>query len=160
MAAILAVSKYIKDPEIIQNGLETFQPLEHRMEFVTSINGIRFYNDSKATNTDAVHFALNSFDERVNIILGGSDKGEDFGVLAKDLNKNADKIFLIGATKEKMLKDFLMSKEKLFCVKTLKNLSQKLMICLKKRVLFFFLQLVPALICLKILNIVERDLKK
>ncbi len=106
MAAILAVSKYIHNSEIIQTGLETFQPLEHRMEFVDTINGIKFYNDSKATNTDAVHFALNSFTDRVNIILGGSDKGEDYHSLVSDLNHKADKIFLVGATREKMLKDF------------------------------------------------------
>ena len=132
MAAILAVSKFINDPAIIQNALETFQPLEHRMEFVTSIDGIKFYNDSKATNTDAVHFALNSFNERVNIILGGSDKGEDFGVLTDDLNQKADKIFLIGATRRKMLDEFIGVKRDIILCADLEDSIEKAFYLAKK----------------------------
>ena len=132
MAAILAVSKFIDDPKIIQRSLDTFNTLAHRMEFVDEIKGIRFFNDSKATNTDAVHFALNSFDKKVNIILGGSDKGENFSVLTDDLNEKADKIFLIGETTEKMIKDFSnVKREIIVCdtfeesIKRAYRLSQK-----------------------------------
>jgi UDP-N-acetylmuramoylalanine--D-glutamate ligase len=125
MAAILAVSKYIRDPKIIQNALNSFKTLEHRMEYVKSINGVKFYNDSKATNTDAVHFALNSFEGRVNIILGGSDKGENYSILTDDLNNKADRIFLIGEAKDNMLKDFSKVKREIITCKNLEESVKK-----------------------------------
>ena len=107
MAAILALSKTDLDISKIQNSINTFVALPHRLEFVDTINGVSFYNDSKATNTDAVIYALMSFGKRIRIILGGSDKGEDFSVLNPHLIKYAKKIYLIGATKDKMEKDFV-----------------------------------------------------
>ena len=106
MAAILALSKTDLDISKIQNSINTFVALPHRLEFVDTINGVSFYNDSKATNTDAVIYALMSFGKKIRIILGGSDKGEDFSILNPHLIKYAKKIYLIGATKEKMEKDF------------------------------------------------------
>jgi len=67
MCAILAVSPFNIIKEVIQESLETFVPLAHRMEFVKEINGIKLYNDSKATNTDSVKFALLSFDTPIRI---------------------------------------------------------------------------------------------
>ena len=72
------------DDEGVRRGLESFKPLEHRIEPVREIAGVRWYNDSKATNTDAVEKALTAFpDDRVTLLLGGHDKGtplEDFMV--------------------------------------------------------------------------------
>lgn len=62
--------------EDVRRGLLSFEPLEHRIEPVCEVDGVRFYNDSKATNTDAVEKALTAFvDDRVVLLLGGHDKG-------------------------------------------------------------------------------------
>jgi len=106
MASILAISPFEIFDKILQNALRTFTPLPHRLEFVAEINGIKFYNDSKATNTDSVKYALQSFDKPVRIILGGSDKGEDFSTLNRVLKKNAKKVYLIGETQKKMFATF------------------------------------------------------
>jgi UDP-N-acetylmuramoylalanine--D-glutamate ligase len=88
MATILGLDFLdITFDDIIKNT-ETFTPLQHRLEFVAEKNGVKFYNDSKATNTDAVKYALQSFDNKVRIILGGSDKGEDFSVLKMHCEEN------------------------------------------------------------------------
>ncbi len=59
--------------------------MEHRLEFVAEIRGVRYYNDSKATNVDATLKALDAFPGRILIILGGKDKGSDYTVLAEIL---------------------------------------------------------------------------
>ncbi len=106
MAAVLAVKDIISDKNVLLEGLKTFQSLSHRLEPVRVLNGISFINDSKATNTDSVRFALRSFDQPIRIIMGGSDKGEDFSILNDELKANAKKVYLVGATKDKMIKAF------------------------------------------------------
>jgi UDP-N-acetylmuramoylalanine--D-glutamate ligase len=101
MAAILSLYKYLSFAEI-KAGLLDFKSLEHRLEFCGEVKGVKFYNDSKATNTDSVRFALQSFDTPVRIILGGSDKGEDFTVLNPYLERFAKHLYILGATREKM----------------------------------------------------------
>jgi UDP-N-acetylmuramoylalanine--D-glutamate ligase len=94
------------DNEEVQKAFSTFKGLSHRLEYVADINGVTFVNDSKATNTDSVKYALSAFKQRVRIIMGGSDKGEDFSILLEHLDIYAKKIYLIGETKDKMLKQF------------------------------------------------------
>lgn len=94
------------DNDLTTKAFTSFKGLAHRLEYVADINGVTFVNDSKATNTDSVKYALSAFKQRVRIIMGGSDKGEDFGVLLEHLNIYAKKLYLIGETKEKMLKQF------------------------------------------------------
>lgn len=106
MCAILAVSPFNIEEKIIQRALETFSPLAHRMEFVKEIHGVKFYNDSKATNTDSVKYALQSFKKPIRIILGGAGKGEDYSVLIPYLKQNAKKIYLTGDTINEMEKVF------------------------------------------------------
>ncbi len=106
MASYLAVRDIIKFDEDLRKGFKTFNSLEHRLEWVDTVNDIQFINDSKATNTDSVKYALLSYDRPIRIIMGGSDKGEDFAVLNELLKAHAKKIYLIGATREKMLKAF------------------------------------------------------
>ncbi|MDP8210348.1 MAG: UDP-N-acetylmuramoyl-L-alanine--D-glutamate ligase [Candidatus Stygibacter australis] len=103
LASLLAIEKYTKGKNAkIIKALKTFHSLPHRLEFIQSVNGIRFFNDSKATNTDAVKYALLSFTENVHIILGGSDKGEDFSILIPYLKPKNIHIYLIGATRKRM----------------------------------------------------------
>ena len=69
------------DPERIREAVRQFKAVEHRLEFVSRINGVDYYNDSKATNVDATMKALESFPANIHIILGGKDKGSDYSVL-------------------------------------------------------------------------------
>ena len=102
MSAILACELAgISAPNII-DGLKTFQSLNHRLQFVSTVNGVSFYNDSKATNTDSVKYALLSFEQPIRIIMGGSDKGEDFAVLTDLLKEHAKKVYITGDTSDKM----------------------------------------------------------
>lgn len=94
------------DNQMLQTAFSTFKGLSHRLEYIDDVNGVTFVNDSKATNTDSVKYALSAFKQKVRIIMGGSDKGEDFSVLLEHLEIYAKKIYLIGQTKEKMLKQF------------------------------------------------------
>lgn len=86
MAAALAAKATGIDNEIIRNSLETFAPIEHRMEPVLSVGGVLYINDSKATNVDAAWYALECQQRPVVWIVGGTDKGNDYNVL-KDLVK-------------------------------------------------------------------------
>jgi UDP-N-acetylmuramoylalanine--D-glutamate ligase len=89
-------------PEQVRTGVSEFRAVEHRLELVTSINGVTFYNDSKATNVDATVKALESFPGNIHIILGGKDKGSDYTVLAPLLRERVKRVYLIGAAAEKI----------------------------------------------------------
>jgi UDP-N-acetylmuramoylalanine--D-glutamate ligase len=81
----------------IAEALRTFPGVPHRLELVGERNGVRFVNDSKATNVAAARRALDAYaDEPVHLILGGSYKGEDFGPLAASLGSNIRSVHLIG----------------------------------------------------------------
>jgi UDP-N-acetylmuramoylalanine--D-glutamate ligase len=76
--------------------------VEHRLELVATINGVTFYNDSKATNVDATVKALESFPANIHIILGGKDKGSDYTVLNPLLRERVKRVYLIGAATDKI----------------------------------------------------------
>jgi UDP-N-acetylmuramoylalanine--D-glutamate ligase len=86
----------------IAAAVRTFKAVEHRLEFVAEIAGVRFYNDSKATSVDATVKALDSFEGNLWVILGGKDKGSDYTVLRDRLNRKAHAALLIGAAAEKI----------------------------------------------------------
>jgi UDP-N-acetylmuramoylalanine--D-glutamate ligase len=86
----------------IAKGVRSFAGVEHRLEFVSEIAGVRYYNDSKATNVDATLKALDAFPGRILIILGGKDKESDYTVLQKPLREKAILALLIGAAAEKI----------------------------------------------------------
>ncbi len=88
----------------IAKGVQSFAGVEHRLEFVAEIAGVRYYNDSKATNVDATLKALDAFPGRILIILGGKDKGSDYTALQKSLREKAILALLIGAAAEKIEK--------------------------------------------------------
>ncbi len=82
----------------IREGLATFLPIEHRLEPAGVVGGVEFVNDSKATNPDAVLKALTAFEDRhVIVLLGGYDKGNDFGPLARDIALRGASAVLFGA---------------------------------------------------------------
>ena len=102
MAALLAVSPLVPSLEPALEAAKSFQSLSHRLEFVAKVRGVSFYNDSKATNTDSVKSALNSFDRPLRVIMGGSDKGEDYSLLTPLLKERAQKLYLTGDSSAKM----------------------------------------------------------
>lgn len=89
-------------PSTIKDPIKSFQGLEHRLEKVTSIRGIDFYDDSKATNVDATSKSIQSFDRSIILILGGRDKGGNFKKLIKPVKENVKRIILLGEAKEKI----------------------------------------------------------
>ena len=86
----------------IRRAVQEFKAVEHRLEFVASVNGVEYYNDSKATNVDATLKALESFPSGIHIILGGKDKGSDYSVLSPLLKQRARRVYTIGAAAEKI----------------------------------------------------------
>src|SRR5580700_11171157 len=88
----------------IAKGVRSFAGVEDRLEFVSEVAGVRYYNDSKATNVDATLKALDAFPGRILVILGGKDKGSDYTVLQKPLREKAILALLIGAAADKIEK--------------------------------------------------------
>ncbi|BDQ02532.1 UDP-N-acetylmuramoyl-L-alanine--D-glutamate ligase [Ignavibacterium sp.] len=106
MAVIVAAKIFDFENEKIINALNTFRGVEHRLEFVKEIEGIKFINDSKATNIDSVIVALKSFDEPIFLILGGLDKGNDYSTIEELVIKKVKKIYAIGSSAEKIFNYF------------------------------------------------------
>ena len=102
LAAAAATRLAGASPSSIAKGVRSFAGVEHRLEFVSEIAGVRYYNDSKATNVDATLKALDAFPGRILIILGGKDKVSDYTVLQKPLREKAILALLIGAAAEKI----------------------------------------------------------
>lgn len=99
--AVLIAAKLIGvSNENIANAFSSFKGVEHRLEFVREIDGIKFINDSKATNIDSVWYALNSFDEKILLILGGKDKGNDYNQIKDLVLSKVRKIYAIGTSKD------------------------------------------------------------
>ncbi len=105
MAASLAAMVYnIKDP-IIRRTLSNFKSVEHRLEIFQTIRGIRFINDSKATNVNSVWYALEAMDQPVILIMGGVDKGNDYSSL-RDLVKDKVKAIVAMGKNNKKIVDY------------------------------------------------------
>jgi len=102
LAAVAAASLAGVDAETVVRGLATFRAVEHRLEHVRTLDGVDYYNDSKATNVDAALKAAESFSGGLWIILGGRDKGGDFAPLARLLGTRAKGALLIGEAAEKI----------------------------------------------------------
>ena len=98
LAAALAARMAGAAPAGIRAGLRSFQPLPHRLEPVGEQDGVTWVNDSKATNVAAAAGALRSLDRSVVLLLGGSDKGEDFRPLAEAMRSRVRHVILFGAT--------------------------------------------------------------
>jgi len=90
------------DPARIRAAVSAFKAVEHRLEYVATVGGVEYYNDSKATNVDATIKALESFPANIHLILGGKDKGSDYTVLNDLLRKRVKRVYTIGAAAEKI----------------------------------------------------------
>ncbi|GAC1685588.1 MAG: UDP-N-acetylmuramoyl-L-alanine--D-glutamate ligase [Terriglobales bacterium] len=102
LAAVCA-STLLRCPlDKIRQGVRNFRAVEHRLEFVATIRGIYYYNDSKATNVDATIKALESFPANIHLILGGKDKGSDYSLLNDLLRNRVKRVYTIGAAASKI----------------------------------------------------------
>jgi len=104
LAAVIIARLVGVDSVTIAKAVKSFAGVEHRLEFVAGICGVRYYNDSKATNVDATLKAWEAFPGRILVILGGKDKGSDYTVLQKPLRDRAILALLIGAAADKIEK--------------------------------------------------------
>lgn len=106
MAAGLAATVAGISPESIRHSLATFKSVEHRLEHVRDWNGIRFINDSKATNVNSTYYALESMDRPTILILGGKDKGNDYTEIEEFVSKKVKGIVCMGVDNRKLLEFF------------------------------------------------------
>ncbi|MDX2171679.1 MAG: UDP-N-acetylmuramoyl-L-alanine--D-glutamate ligase [Bacteroidota bacterium] len=106
MAASLASRIVDVRKEIIRESLQDFQNVEHRLEFVASINGVEFINDSKATNVNSTWYALESMQKPVVWICGGQDKGNDYNELTELVKANVKAIVCLGKDNKKIIAAF------------------------------------------------------
>ena len=106
MAVIIAAKINDLDNTKIVDALKTFESVEHRLELVREIDGVKFINDSKATNVDSVWYALRSFDEPIFLILGGQDKGNDYEQIKQLVIEKVVKIYAIGSSADKIFNFF------------------------------------------------------
>jgi len=90
------------EPASIGQAVRGFKAVEHRLEYVATIRGVDYYNDSKATNVDATIKALESFPANVHLILGGKDKDSDYTQLNELLRQRVKRVYTIGAAAEKI----------------------------------------------------------
>jgi UDP-N-acetylmuramoylalanine--D-glutamate ligase len=88
--------------ESIRKAVQNFKPVEHRLEYVATIRGVEYYNDSKATNVDATIKALESFPANVHLILGGKDKDSDYSLLNNLLRQRVKRVYTIGSAAGKI----------------------------------------------------------
>jgi UDP-N-acetylmuramoylalanine--D-glutamate ligase len=102
LAAVCASALMGCSHEKIRQAVHDFKAVEHRLEFVATMGGVDYYNDSKATNVDATIKALESFPANIHLILGGKDKGSDYTVLNDLIRQRVKRIYTIGAAAAKI----------------------------------------------------------
>ena len=102
MAAALAAKATGISDEVIRHSLKTFSPIEHRLEPVLSVGGVKYINDSKATNVDSAWYALECQTRPVVWIVGGKDKGNDYSVLNELVKDKVKAIVCLGVDNSKI----------------------------------------------------------
>ncbi|HEX3894237.1 MAG TPA: UDP-N-acetylmuramoyl-L-alanine--D-glutamate ligase [Terracidiphilus sp.] len=102
LAAVCAARLAGAPADVIRRAVEKFRAVEHRLEFVTTVNGVEFFNDSKATNVDATAKAVAAFNNGIHLILGGKDKNSDYSQLAQLLRQHVRAIYTIGSAAPKI----------------------------------------------------------
>jgi UDP-N-acetylmuramoylalanine--D-glutamate ligase len=106
MAACVAGTTMEIRKDKIREAVQTFQSLEHRMEYVATVRGVEFINDSKATNVNSTWFALESMEKPVILILGGVDKGNDYSLIEGLIKEKVKAIICLGTDNRKIHEAF------------------------------------------------------
>ncbi|MFZ0745087.1 MAG: UDP-N-acetylmuramoyl-L-alanine--D-glutamate ligase [Terracidiphilus sp.] len=102
LAAVCAARLAGAPAEPVRRAIENFKAVEHRLEYVATLNGVEFYNDSKATNVDATAKAIAAFSTGIHLILGGKDKNSDYTQLADLLRARVRAVYTIGSAAAKI----------------------------------------------------------
>jgi len=102
LAAICAARLAGVSAEKIRASVASFKAVEHRLEFVRTVEGVEYYNDSKATNVDAAMKAIAAFPSGIHLILGGKDKDSDYTTLSPLLQERVKAVYTIGSAAEKI----------------------------------------------------------
>ena len=103
LAAVCAARLAGVQPTAIRSAVMGFQAVAHRLEFVANVNGVDYYNDSKATNVDAAMKAIDAFPGGIHLILGGKDKNSDYRLMRSLIHERVKAIYTIGAAAEKII---------------------------------------------------------
>ncbi|MEG1520614.1 MAG: UDP-N-acetylmuramoyl-L-alanine--D-glutamate ligase, partial [Clostridia bacterium] len=102
--AAITIAKLLKiSNTAIAKGLSEFKGISHRLQFVKTIDNVKYINDSKATNIDSTIVATNAFDEKITLLLGGYDSDFDYSELFEKMSKNVQRIIVSGANAEKIV---------------------------------------------------------
>ena len=125
LCALLVMKEFNLDIDIVKKVLKDFGGVEHRLEFVTELNGVKYYNDSKATNPEATITALKTFNSNIHLILGGQERFQDFNDL-NDYMKNVGTIYAVGTTTQRVLEYANGIRKKCYECKYLKNAMEKI----------------------------------
>ncbi len=128
MAGTLVATVLGSAPGSLAKTLERFKGVEHRLEFVREFRGVRYVNDSKATNIDSVWYALQSFDRPIVLILGGRDKGNDYARLYDLVRNHVRAIVAIGESSGKVVKAFTGIRS----VDTAENMEDAVDLCMRR----------------------------
>src|ERR1700685_110076 len=104
-AGIAALTLGIRKP-IVREAMQSFEALEHRMEYVLTVKGVEFINDSKATNVNSTWFALESMEKPTILILGGVDKGNDYSLIKELVKDKVKAIVCMGVENRKIHEAF------------------------------------------------------
>ena len=102
ICAAIAATSGLVDTETQIRAIKNFKGVEHRLEFVRELDGVKWYNDSIGTSPSRTIAGLNSFDEKIVLIAGGYDKNLDYGPLAKPILEKVTKLVLMGKTSKKI----------------------------------------------------------
>jgi len=126
IAAAVAVAKIVKiKDDVIMKAVAKFQGLEHRLEFVKEVGGVKYYNDSFATTPESSITALKSFSEPIVLLAGGADKGADFKQFAKEIKKRVKFLVLLDGKATSRLQEELVKigflEEKMQTVSSIKD---------------------------------------
>ncbi|MGA7381826.1 MAG: UDP-N-acetylmuramoyl-L-alanine--D-glutamate ligase [Terriglobales bacterium] len=124
LAAVCVGALSAVEPGRIRKAVASFKAVEHRLEYVATIRGVEYYNDSKATNVDATIKALESFPANIHLILGGKDKGSDYTVLNDLLRHRVKRVYTIGAAAAK-IESQIKGAAKIVHAETLENAIQR-----------------------------------
>ncbi len=106
LAAAVAARVMEVRSEVVRESLATFEGVPHRLEFVRDVRGVRYINDSKATNVNAVWYALESFpSEKIVLVAGGRDKGNDYASLRALVREKVRAVVALGESADKVMRD-------------------------------------------------------
>ncbi|MBQ7631770.1 MAG: UDP-N-acetylmuramoyl-L-alanine--D-glutamate ligase [Paludibacteraceae bacterium] len=106
MAATIAAKVLDIKNEVIRESLRTFQGVEHRLQYVATVKGVRYINDSKATNVNSCWYALESMTTPTVLILGGKDKGNDYSEIDELVRQKCHTLIFMGLHNEKLREHF------------------------------------------------------